>query len=163
MAGAGGGGNGGQGGTTQGGNNLTGMLGLLGPVKPVMVGWATNNGNENLIYLSTAPLTCAMMQTMGTKWLASLPAGTQVIEIVTNNIYIGVGSFDIGFPTGEVNYAEGSKSSSTEVQGTSGPPGGLVYTKVIPQMVYEGTVNVTAPFTLSGSFHADWCQGASEY
>src|SRR5712671_1782767 len=107
------------------------MLGLLGPVQPVMAGWATSNGLENLIYLSTAPLTCKMMQTMGTKWLATLPAKTQVIEIVTNTSYLKEGSLNIGFPTGEVNYAEGSKSSSTEVQGTGGPPGGLVYTKIV--------------------------------
>jgi hypothetical protein len=128
-----------------------------------MSGWATTNRPEYLIYLSTAPLTCKMMQTMGTKWLSMLPAGSQVIEIVTNASYIKEGSLDIGFPTGEVNYAEGSKSSSTEVQGTTGPAGGLVYTKIVPKMLYEGTVTVTAPFTLSGSFHAEWCEGGSEY
>jgi hypothetical protein len=154
---------GGAGGSSSTVNNLTGMLGKLGPVQPVMAGWATTNGPEFLIYLSTAPLTCAMMQTMGTKWLSTLPAGSQVMEIVTNNQYLKVGSLNIGFPTGEVNYAEGSKSSSTEVQGTGGPPGGLVYTKIVPKMVYEGTVSVTTPFTLSGSFHAEWCQGGSEY
>src|SRR5689334_7838939 len=63
-------------------NDLTGKLGALGAVQPIVNGWATTNGNETLIYLSSAPLTCKQMMTEGTPWLRSLPAGSQVIEIV---------------------------------------------------------------------------------
>jgi hypothetical protein len=141
------------------GNALTGMLGALGDVKPVMAGWATTNGLETLLYLSSSPLTCAMMMTKGTKWLASLPAGTQVIEIVVRG-GAAAQTYPIGMLMGEVNYAEGSKSSSTEVTGKTGS---ITFTKADAKGVHEGMVSVTAPFTLSGMFHAQWCEGGTEY
>ena len=136
-----------------------GTLGALGDVKPVMAGWATTNGLETLVYLSSAPLSCAMMMTRGTKWLASMPAGTQVIEIVVRGA-AAAQSYPVGMFMGEVNYAEGSKSSSTEVVGKAGS---ITYTKADAKGVHEGMVSVTAPFTLSGTFHAEWCEGGTEY
>lgn len=141
-------------------SNLTGTLGALGAVKPVINGWATTNGLETLIYLSSSPLTCAQMMTMGTPWLRMLPAGTQVIEIVVRGSAM-VGTTNVGFLAGEVNYAEGSKSSSNEVNATGGS---IMFTKVEDKKVYEGMVMATYPMgMLSGTFHADWCEGGAEY
>lgn len=152
------GGAGGSTGTT--GNDLSGMLGALGPVKPVMNGWATTNGLETLIYLSSSPLSCAMMMTKGVKWLASLPAGTQVIEIVVRGTAM-VGTTPVGSLQGEVNYAEGSKSSSTEVNATGGS---IMFTKADSKKLFEGMVMATyANGNLMGKFHADWCEGGTEY
>ena len=152
----------GAGGSTAagGGNNLTGTLGALGAVKPVVNGWATTNGLETLIYLSSSPLTCAMMMTKGVKWLASLPAGTQVIEIVVRGTAM-VGTTPVGSLQGEVNYAEGSKSSSTEVNAKSGS---IMFTKAEAKKVFEGTLMATYPSgNLMGTFHADWCEGGTEF
>src|SRR5262245_57294552 len=100
AAGAGMGGSGGGGGMAAGnGSQLTGTLGALGPVEPILNGWATTNGLETLIYLTTAPLTCAQMMTMGTPWLRSLPAGSQVIEIVVRGMAM-VGTTNVGFLQG---------------------------------------------------------------
>jgi hypothetical protein len=143
-----------------GGSNLTGTLGALGAVKPVMNGWATTNGLETLIYLSSSPLTCAMMMTKGVKWLASLPAGTQVIEIVVRGTAM-VGTTPVGSLQGEVNYAEGSKSSSSEVTAKSGS---IMFTKAEAKKVFEGMVMATySSGNLMGTFHADWCEGGTEY
>jgi hypothetical protein len=143
-----------------GGNDLSGTLGALGAVKPVMAGWATTNGLETLIYLSSSPLTCAQMMTKGVKWLASLPAGTQVVEIVVRGTAM-VGTTPVGPLQGEVNYAEGSKSSSNEVVASSGS---IMFTKADAKKVFEGTLMATYPKgSLMGKFHADWCEGGTEY
>ena len=146
-----------------GGSTITGTLGALGPAQPVMAGWATTNGLETLVYLSSSPLTCAQMMTRGVKWLSTLPAKTQVIEIVVGNPS-AVKSYAIGssaaFGGGEVNYAEGSKSSSTEVTGKAGT---IMFTTATAKGVQEGMINVTAPFMVSGTFHAEWCEGGTEY
>jgi hypothetical protein len=163
RAGAGGaGGMGGSAGSSAG--SLTGTVGALGPAKPVVNGWATTNGLETLIYLSSSPLTCAMMMTQGTKWLSTLPAGTQVFEIVVGaspaaQTYM-LGGAPAAFGGGEVNYAEGSMSSSTEVTGTAGS---VTLTKTTPMGAQDGMISVTAPFMVSGTFHAEWCQGGTEY
>jgi hypothetical protein len=146
-----------------GGSEITGTLGKLGPVQPIMAGWATTNGLETLLYLSSAPLTCEQMMTKGTRWLSKLPAGSQVIEIVVGQP-AAVKSYTIGmsaaFGGGEVNYAEGSKSSSTEVTGSMGT---ITFTAANAKGVHEGTIAVTAPYMASGKFHAEWCEGGTEY
>lgn len=142
------------------GSALTGTLGALGPVAPVLAGFATTNGLETLIYLSSAPLTCAQMMTMGAPWLRSLPAGSQVIEIVVRGM-ASVGTVPVGFLQGEINYAEGSKSSSNEVNARSGS---ITFTRADAKGVHEGMLSATYPTGgLSGTFHAEWCEGGQEY
>jgi hypothetical protein len=158
SAGAGGS-SGGAGGSSGGTNTITGMLGALGAAKPIMNAWATTNGPETLIYLSSAPLSCPDMMTMGVKWLSKLPAGTQVIELVVPGT-ASTKMYNIGPLMGEVNYAEGSKSSATEVTGKAGS---LTFTKVMAKGVHEGSFMVTSPFTAMATFHAEWCQGGTEY
>jgi hypothetical protein len=143
--------------------DITGTLGALGPVQPVMNAWATTNGLETLIYLSSAPLTCEMMMTRGTKWLSSLPAKSQVIEIVVGSPSAAK-TYAIGTSAalggGEVNYAEGGKSSSTEVTGKAGT---ITLTKADAMGAQEGMIQVTAPYMASGKFQAKWCQGGTEF
>jgi hypothetical protein len=149
----------GAGGSSGGTNTITGTLGALGAAKPIMNAWATTNGPETLIYLSSAPLSCPDMMTMGVKWLSKLPAGTQVIELVVPGT-ASTKMYSIGPLMGEVNYAEGSKSSATEVTGKAGS---LTFTKVMAKGVHEGSFMVTSPFTAMATFHAEWCQGGTEY
>lgn len=144
-------------------SDITGTLGQLGPVQPIMAGWATTNGLETLVYLSSAPLTCEQMMTKGSRWLGKLPAGSQVIEIVVGQP-AAVKSYTIGTPAafggGEVNYAEGSKSSSTEVTGSAGS---ITFTVAEAKGAHDGSIDVSAPFKASGQFHAQWCEGGTEY
>ena len=139
---------------------LTGMLGALGPVQPVMAGFAITNGPETIVYLSSAPLTCAQMMMGGVKWLSTLPAKSQVIEMVVPGT-ASAKTYMVGNFAAEVHYAEGSKSSSTEATASSGS---IVYTKAAKGGVHEGMVNATFPMgSLMGTFHAEWCQGGTEF
>jgi hypothetical protein len=86
-----------------------------------------------------------------------------VIEIVVGapaavKMYTIGGSAALG--GGEVNYAEGSKSSATEVTGQTGT---ITLTKAEAKGVHEGMINVSAPFKAAGAFHADWCEGGTEF
>lgn len=142
------------------GNSLTGTLGALGPVQPILAGFAITNGPETLVYLSSAPLTCAQMMMGGIKWLSKLPAKSQVIEIVIPGT-ASAKSYKVGNLAGEVHYAEGSKSSSTENTASSGT---VVFSEASKGGVHEGSVMATFPNgMLMGMFHAEWCQGGTEF
>jgi hypothetical protein len=148
------------GGAAAAGNALTGTLGALGPAKPFVAAFAITNGPETLIYLSSAPLTCAQMMMGGVKWLSTLPAGSQVIEIVIPGM-ASAKSYMVGSFAAEVHYAEGSKSSSTEATASTGT---VTFTKAAPNMVHEGMVTATFPMgMLMGTFHAEWCTGGTEF
>ena len=72
-----------------------------------------------------------------------------------------VGTTNVGFLQGEINYAEGSKSSSFEVNADSGS---ITFTKADAMGVHEGSITATYPMgSLMGTFHAEWCQGGQEY
>jgi hypothetical protein len=135
-------------------------LGKLGEAQPILAAFTITNGPETLTYLSSAPLTCADMMMMGAKWLSKLPAGTQVIEIVVPGT-ASAKTYQIGGLQGEVHYAEGGKSSSSEASASSGS---IVFTQAAKGSAHDGTF--TAQFSgspVTGSFHAEWCQGGSEY
>ena len=160
--GAGGGSSGaaGAGGGTSGGTTLTGTLGTLGAVKPIVNSWVISNSGETLIYMSTAMLTCEMMQTMGTPWLSKVAMGAQVIEIVVKGAPT-VKTYTVGPLQGEVNYAQGGRSSSYEVNATSGS---ITFTKAMAMGPVEGTVMATyASGNVMGTFHAEFCANASQY
>jgi hypothetical protein len=155
---AGGGGGAGGGGAT--GVNLTGTLGALGAVKPTVNAWVISNSGETLIYLSSAPLTCMMMQTMGAPWLSSVMQGAQVIEIVVKGAPM-VKTYPVGVLQGEVNYAQGGRSSSYEVNATGGS---ITFTKAMANGPVEGMVMATyAMGSLMGTFHAEFCAMGSQY
>jgi len=144
------------------GSSITGMLGALGAVQPIMAGFAITTATaETAIYLSSAPLTCPQISTPGGRWLGSLPAGTQVIEIVVAGAATAKSYTVGGLGGAELNYAAGGMSSSTEKHSSAGS---ITFTKASTGGVHEGSLmgtNVSG--MIMGSFHAEWCQGGQEY
>ena len=140
-----------------GDTSLSGMLGALGAAKPTVASLVISNSGETLVYMSSAPMTCSQLQT--SRWLGSIAAGAQVVEIVTKGI-AKVGTIQV--PPGEVNYGEGGKSSSYEVNAASGA---VVYTVVNTDGSVEGTLSATYDdgSTLSGNFKAAFCAGGQGF
>jgi hypothetical protein len=152
---------------------LTGTLGTLGAAKPIVAAFTIHTGpvivlddRAARIYLSSAPLTCAQISTAG--WLSSAAAGSQVTEIVVPSWERALGIL-IGGPApgkpyttvGEVNYAEGGKSSTEEVKATSG----LILTTGLAEGGVHGTLDATFAdgSHLMGMFHAHFCAGGQIY
>jgi hypothetical protein len=155
--GTGGMGTGGSG-SSGGGNNITGTLPAL---KPILHGFATTNGPETLIYLTSADIKCSDIMTMGVGWLMMIPASDIVIEIVIPGT-ASVGMKMVAFLSAELNYANGGGTpNANEHVADSGT---INFTKADPMGVFEGTLMGSYPGgTIMGSFHADWCEGGSEY
>jgi hypothetical protein len=145
-----------------GGSDITGTLGTLGAVQPIMAGFAlTTSTGETAVYLSSAPLTCAAISTPGGRWLGSLPAGTQVIEIVVAGGASAM-MYSVGGLGGiELNFAAGGMSSATEKHSTAGT---VTFTKASVGGAHEGSIMATnSGGMIMGTFHADWCAGGQEY
>jgi hypothetical protein len=154
------------------GNSLTGTLGTLGPAKPIAAALAVHIGKQGVIYLSSAPLTCAQIMTAG--WLQSATAGSQVVEIVSSPLSAGVypiGAAGGALRMGAVNYAAGGTPSTAEVMAQSGTvlvsaiflgPGdpytatGLLRGSVVDATFADGS-------KLAGTFFADFCVGGQHY
>ena len=148
------------GGGASNGSMITGTIGTLGAVKPIVSAWVISNSGETLIYLSTAPLTCMMMQTMGAGWLPTLPAGSQVIEIVVKGAPM-VKTYPVGLLQGEVNYAPGGKSSAYETNATGGS---ITFTSAMANGPVAGSVMATyAMGSIMGTFQANFCAMGSQY
>lgn len=139
-----------------GGTSLSGTLGTLGTVQPTVSSLMISNSGETLLYLSSAPLTCDQIK--ASRWLGSVTKGSQIVEIVIKGAPV-VG--DVAVPPGEVNYAQGGKSSSYEVGADSGK---ITFTKADAAAV-EGTVTATygGGGAVHGTFHADFCAGGQGY
>lgn len=140
-----------------GGTSFSGNLGMLGAAKPTVSSVVISNSGETLIYMGTAPITCDTVKT--SRWLGSLPAGSQVIEVVIRGAP-AVGT--VAVPPGEVNYAGGGKSSSYEVGADSGS---IVFTKAVANGPVDGTLTAKYPNgdTLTGTFHAEFCAAGQGY
>ncbi|HVZ36237.1 MAG TPA: hypothetical protein VG963_27605 [Polyangiaceae bacterium] len=137
---------------------LSGTLGALGAVMPTVSSIVIANSGEVLVYMASAPLTCAMMQE--SRWLGSLPAGSQVVEIVVK-APVKVGTVQVD--PGEVNYAPGGMSSAYEKNAASGS---ITFVKAETNGPVEGTVTATynnPAGTVSGPFHAEFCAGGQQY
>jgi hypothetical protein len=137
-----------------GATTLTGTLGALGPILPIVSSKVISNSGETLIYMTTAPLTCE--QLMVSRWLGGFTMDAQVVEIVVS------GPAKLGpAKSPEVNYAAGGKSSSYE---KGAKTSGVTFTKSEPMGVVEGTVMATyATGELTGTFHAEFCPGGQDY
>lgn len=136
--------------------NLTGTLGSLGAVKPIVSSLMISNSGETLIYLSSAMLTCQQLTT--SRWLGQATAGSQVIELIVSGDP-SVKKYPV--PPGEVNFAQGGMSSATE---TSADSGTIEFTSADINTVAEGVV--TAKYgsnQISGTFHATFCAGGQGY
>ena len=131
---------------------LAGTLGTLGALQPIVSSWVISNSGETLIYLSTAPLTCATVQT--SRWLGTQPAGSQVVEIVMRGA--PASGQTVNVPPAEVNYAAGARSSSYEKGASSGH---ITFTTASASGPVEGTLQAAYSdgSALSGPFKADFC------
>lgn len=140
-----------------GGTSLSGKLGTLGAVLPTVSSLVISNSGETLIYLSSAPLTCDQLKT--SRWLGSATKGSQVVELIVKGAPV-LGAASV--PPGEVNYAAGGKSSSYEVNASSGS---ITFTKAAAKGAVEGTVTATfdGGDTLTGTFRAEYCDGGQGY
>jgi hypothetical protein len=135
---------------------ITGTLGALGAVKPTVSSLMISNSGETLIYLSSATLTCDQLTV--SRWLGSATSGSQVIEVIVESPP-AVKTYPV--PPGEVNFAEGGKSSATEVTADSGT---IVISHVEANALVEGTV--TAKYgsdQITGAFHATFCANGQGY
>lgn len=139
-----------------GDTQLNGTLGKLGAVQATVSSLFISNSGETLIYLSSAPLTCATLKV--SHWLTSGKAGSQVVEIVIKGDPV-VATVDV--PDGEINYAAGGKSSAYEVNADSGS---IVFTKAVTKKSVEGTLSAQyGSDTISGTFSATFCDGGQGY
>lgn len=135
--------------------SLSGTLNTLGALQPTVSSLWISNSGETLIYLSSAEITCDELTV--SRWLGSTTAGSQVVEIVIKGDP-KVGDYPV--PPGEVNYAQGGKSSAYEVNADAGK---ISFTAADAQVV-EGTVMATyGSNSLRGTFHADFCASGQNY
>jgi hypothetical protein len=99
--------------------------------------------------MSSTTITCDQLKV--SRWLGSTTAGAQFVEIVIKG---APKLSDYPVPPGEVNYAQGGKSSSYETNADSGK---ISFTKADAQVV-EGSVMATyGTKSISGTFHAEFC------
>ena len=68
----------------------------------------------------------------------------------------------VGKIAGEVNFAEGGKTSAGE---TTADTGSITFTKADPMGIVEGTVSATYAdgSEIMGTFHAEFCAGGQGY
>ena len=143
-----------------GSTTLTGTLGALGAVQPIVSSFVISNSGETLIYMSSAPITCELL-TMS-RWLGSVATGSQVVEVVVPSKR-AMGTVPVEQGGAEVNYAPGGMSSAYEKNAASGS---VTFTTSTPNGVVEGSVSATyanPTGTLSGTFHAEFCAGGQDY
>jgi hypothetical protein len=140
---------------------LTGTLGDLGTLQPIVAANVIEYSGETITYLSTVALPCeAMAQS---RWLGSLGADAQIVEIVyksaTTDDHLEVG----GTGSLEVNYAKGGRSSSYEEGAVSGT---VTLTDHVAGGDIAGVVDATyqnPAGSLHGPFAATFCPGGQEY
>ncbi len=137
---------------------ITGTLGTLGAVQPIVSSLVISNSGETLVYLSTAPLSCATLQS--SRWLGTQPAGSQVIEVVMRGAPTAAQMVQV--PPGEVNYAAGGRSSSYEVGASADT---ITFTEAAAGGPVAGTLRATYRngSMIAGSFRAEFCDHGQQY
>jgi hypothetical protein len=149
-----------------GANTITGMYGSVA-IKPVMSGlWIGKpedpgeSGGGPFVVLFSAPVTCADIAQSG--WIAKIPAGTQVMELIIGTTQVGKQikqAGGAGANVVEVNYTFGA-SSLVEHKSTSG---NLTLTSYKAGMAVEGTLDINFGVGMAtGAFHADYCADGVE-
>jgi len=146
--------------TTDGATALSGTLGDLGKIQPIVSSLVISNSGERLVYLSTTAITCETLSV--SRWLGSIDANAQVVEIVVKSSF-GTGDRSVDSGQVEVNYAKGGRSSSYEQSASAGK---VTFTINDAMGVAEGSVDASydSPAgTVSGTFHAEFCDGGQGY
>jgi len=148
-------------GTTDTGTSLSGTLGDLGAIQPTVSSFVISNSGETLVYLTSVAIDCETLMT--SRWLGSIDASAQVVEIVFKSSFTtGTATVD-GSPVAEVNYAKGGRSSSYEQNAASGT---VTITMNTPGGPVEGTVDAkyaNPAGSVKGHFHAEFCDGGQGY
>jgi hypothetical protein len=137
---------------------VTGTLGALGPVQPIVSAIVITNSGETLVYLTTAPIDCTTVQ--ASRWLGTLPAGSQVIEIVMKGNPMD--GQTVMVPPGEVNYGPGGMSSAYEVNASSGSVMYMSATAMGP-VVGSFMASYADGSAVSGTFNATFCANGQNY
>lgn len=140
---------------------LTGTLGDLGTLAPIVSGNVIEYSGETITYLSTVDLPCSAMAE--SRWLGNLDPSAQIIEIVYKSATTGT-HFEVG-GTGEleVHYAKGGRSSSYEENASTGAADIADRGSGDP---ISGTVDAVfknPAGSLAGPFSAEFCAGGQEY
>ena len=166
TAGAGGDAGAAETGGPPGANTITGMYGSVA-IKPVMSGlWIGKpedpgeSGGGPFVVLFSAPVTCTDIAQKG--WIAKIPAGTQVMELIIGTTQVGKQIKQAGGAAAnvvEVNYTFGA-STLVEHKSTSGS---LTLTSYKPGMAVEGMLDINFGVGMAtGAFHADYCADGLE-
>lgn len=140
---------------------LTGDLGELGPLQPIVSGQVIEYSGETITYLSTVDLPCASMAE--SRWLGSLPAEAQIVEIVFKSDTTGSDLEVGGTGSLEVNYAKGGRSSAYEVGASSGTVTLTDHTAGGPIAGYVDATYKSPDGFLAGPFEAEFCPGGQQY
>jgi len=144
-----------------GATSLSGTLGDLGAVEPTVSSFVISNSGETLVYLTSAPITCDTLTT--SRWLGSIDANAQVVEIVVKSSFTTGTATVGGSPSVEVNYAKGGRSSAYEQNAASGT---VTFTTNTPKGPVAGTVDAkyaNPTGNVSGQFSAEFCDGGQGY
>jgi hypothetical protein len=147
---------------SSGGNDITGTYGTE-PIKPIVAAfWIGMPGNPNesgggpFIYLFSGPVSCADLS-KGSGWLTTIPAGTQVLELIVGTTNVGAAGHAAANVV-EANYAFGG--SATEARATAG---NVTLTAYAKDVAVDGTVDLTFPSgQAKGTVHAVWCAAGHE-
>lgn len=140
---------------------LTGTLGDLGAVQPIVAGQVIEYSGETITYLSTVDLACSDMAE--SRWLGNLDPDAQIVEIVyksdTTSTELEVG----GTGSLEVNYAKGGRSSAYEESAVSGTVSLTSHTAGGPIAGYVNATYSDPSGEVYGPFQADFCEGGQQY
>jgi hypothetical protein len=125
-----------------------------------MPGDPNESAGGPFLYFFSTPVTCNDLSA-GSGWLATIPAGTQVLEMI-----IGTTQTGMSVPTArhasanvaEVNYATGgSKGEARAISGHA------TLTSYVMGDAIDGALDVTLPTgSATGTFHATWCPTGHE-
>ena len=146
---------------------VTGAYGTE-PVKPVLsaywIGIPDDSGEAGggpFLYLFSAPVSCDQLS-KADKWGDTIPAGTQVLEMIVGTTNTGVAAPaapNAGANVSEVNYVHGGSPDDTRAKS-----GSVTLTTYMKGASIDGMVDVTFDTgTVKGTFHAVWCPGGHEH
>jgi hypothetical protein len=150
-----------------GSGTLTGTYGST-PVAPIVaaywIGKPSNpaeSGGGPYVYAFSGPVTCDDLS-HGSGWIARLPAGTQVLEMIIGTTTTGtaVNAAAHAAPgVAEINYATATSSNESRAS-----TGSVTLSAYAAGDSVDGTVTAMfASGSVSGTFHAVYCANGNEF
>jgi len=145
-----------------GGTSITGTYGTA-TVQPIVTSYwigipddPSESGGGPYLYFFSEAVTCEQISTKG--WAATLPTGTQTLEVIVGTKTVGMTVMDSvnAAPNGlEVNYLTAPSTSETRAHS-----GSVTLTSYVSDTSVTGTItDVTWPAggTINGTFSAVYC------